>query len=126
MRGRGWNHTFTGNNGSGQGGGFLVTGDEFDVLDSAAVGDGDCADDGARFEVPETESVCSLDTGGWLEDGERDDEIRSKHDIIGEIDGQSVRRELLLENVQGACDVFGPFVDDVEVCVGFDESTGSG
>lgn len=34
-------------------------------------------------------------------------------------------RELLLEDVQGACDIFGPLVDYVEVRICFDEPTGS-
>lgn len=66
-----------GSDGGGERGAFLVAGDELDVLDAGAVGDGDCVDDLAAGQFPEAKGVGLLDAvdGGRLQDGEWDDEV---------------------------------------------------
>jgi hypothetical protein len=107
---------------------FLVAGDELDVLDALAVGDGDCADDFAAAEFPEAQGVGFLDAGdgGGLQDCYWDYEVGCEDDVLVEVDGEAVGRELLAENVERGAYVFGPLVDDVEVGVCLDKTTGRG
>jgi len=67
----------TRSDGGGEGCGLFVSRDEFDVLDAGAVGDGDCADNFARAEFPQTKGVGLLDSSDacGLEDGDGDDEV---------------------------------------------------
>lgn len=114
----------TGADGGGKSSGLGVAGNELDVLDTSAVGDGDGADDLARAEFPETEGVGLLnavDAGGF-EDGDWDDEVRGQDDVLLEIDAEAVRAELLAKDVQGRGHIFRPLVDDVELSIGLDET----
>lgn len=103
---------------------LLVARDEFDVLDTLAIGDGDRADDLAGAQLPQAEGVGLLDTvdGSRLEDGDWDDEVRGQDDVVLEINGEAMGAELLAENIEGGRNIFGPFVDDVEIGIGFDET----
>ena len=110
--------------GCGERGGFWVSGDELDVLNAGAVGDRDGGDDLAGGKFPEAQCVGLLDAGcrGGLEDGDGYDEVAGQYDVLVEVDAQAVGRELLAKDVEGRADIFGPLVDDVEVCIGFDEA----
>ena len=87
------------------------------------IGNSDGADDLAGGKLPQTKSVRTLDTESRLEDSDRDNEVRSEDDVLLEINGQTVRRELLSENVECAVHIFGPLVDNVKVRVGLDQAT---
>lgn len=112
--------------GGGEGGALRVARDELDVLDAAAVGDGDGAEDGAGLQVPQAQSVGAQDLERRLEDAERHDEVGCQDDVLVPVDAQAVRAELLAQDVEQARNVFGPLVDDVEVGVGLDEAAGRG
>jgi len=103
---------------------LLIAGDEFHVLNTAAVGNRDGADDGSCVQFPKAESVSVLDTERRFQDGDRDDEVGCQHHVVLEIDAQTMGRELLAQNVESSRDVFGPLVNNVEVGVRLDESAG--
>lgn len=105
--------------GRGECGALGVAGDELDVLDSAAVWDGDGGDDGPGGEAPETQRVCLLDAVGGLEDGQGDDEIRGQDDVLVKVDAQTVRGELFAKNVEKTVHVLWPFVEDVALSISF-------
>jgi len=90
----------------------------------AYVGDGDGRQNLASREVPETKSISILSAQARLEDAKRDNEIRGQDKILLEVDGETVGRELLAENVESALDILGPLVDDVEVGISLDETAG--
>jgi hypothetical protein len=117
-----------GSDGGSERSGLWVTRDEFDVLDSSAVGDGDGRDDFARVELPEAKRVCFLDAHGRsrLEDRDGDDKVGGQDELLVEVDGQTVRRELLAEDVESRRHIFGPLVDDVEVGISLDETAWRG
>lgn len=110
----------------GNGGALLVAGDELDVLNTGAVGDGDGRDDGPVLEVPEPESRSLLDAESGLENAERHNKVRSQDDLLLKVDAEAVGVELLAENVEGALNIFGPLVDDVTSGVRLDEAAGRG
>jgi hypothetical protein len=64
------------------------------------VGESDGADDLAVVEAPETQSVGPLDAQSGLQDGDGNDEVRGQDDVVLPIDVESVRGELLSENVE--------------------------
>lgn len=103
-----------------------VSGDELHVLDSAAVGDGDCGDDGVGVEIPETESVGVLDSQRRFEDGDGHDEIGCEANAFFVIYGEAVGRKLRAQNVESSIDVIGVLVDDVEVRIKFYEAARGG
>lgn len=108
---------------SGDGSRLLVSWDEFDVLNATTIGNSDGVGDSTVRKPPEAKSIGSLNTKSRLENGDRNDKVRGKDQIVLKIDGETVGRELLAENVQGAFDVFRPLVDDVVVLVGLDQAT---
>lgn len=112
--------------GGGDGGGLLVAGDELDILDTATVGDGQGADDGALLEVPQAESVGVDDACAGLEDGDGDDEVRGEDQVGIPVDGETVGGKGLPEDVDGAGQILRVLSDDVEVLVGLDEATWGG
>lgn len=59
-----------------EGGGFRVAWDKFHILDTASIRNGDRADDSPRSQIPKSERVGVLDTERWLQDGDRDHEVR--------------------------------------------------
>lgn len=77
-------------NSSGDGSRLLVSGDELDILNATAVGDGDGVGDSTIRKPPETKSIGSLNTKSRLENGDRNDKVRGKDQIILEIDGETV------------------------------------
>lgn len=112
--------------GGGDGSRLLVTGDELDVLDTATVGDGKGADDGALLEVPEAKGVGVDDAGAGLEDGDWDDEVGGEDQVGFPVDGETVGSKGLAEDVDGAGQILRVLSDDVEVLVGLDEATWGG
>lgn len=52
------------------------------------------------------------------------DEIRSENELLFPINAQSMRRELLTQNVEGTLYILRPFVDDVKVGISLNETTG--
>lgn len=77
-----------GADGGGESSGLGVTWDEFDVLDTLAVGDGDGRNDLAGAEFPETKGIGLLDANGasGLEDRHGHDEVGSEDDVLVEVD----------------------------------------
>lgn len=61
-----------------------------------------------------------------LQDGDGFDEIRSENELLLPVNAQSMRRELLTQNVEVALHILGPFVDDVKVGISLNETTGRG
>jgi hypothetical protein len=114
-----------GTNSSSKSSGLRVARNELDVLDTLTIRDSDSGDDLATIEFPQTESVSLLDADGAsrLEDGDRDNKVGSQYDLLIEVDGQTMGRELLAEDVEGRLDIFWPFVDDVEVGISLNETT---
>lgn len=125
----------------GQSGTLLVAGDELDVLDTSAVGNGDGADDLAAGQSPEAKSVGLLNAEGrdGLENAQRHDKIGSQYDILLKVNAQTVRSELRSENVEllesvksskskriwetySALNILRPLVDDVTLGVGLDQT----
>lgn len=102
---------------------LLVSWNELDILDTAAVGDLNAVQDCAGVEIPKADAVASNDAGTWLEDGDGNDEVGSEDVAVLEVDGETVGRELAVEHAQHAWNIFWPLVDDVVVCVGFDETS---
>jgi hypothetical protein len=64
------------------------------------VGESDGADDLAVVEAPETQSVGPLDAESGLQDGDGDDKVRGQDNVVLPVDVESVRGELLSENVE--------------------------
>lgn len=112
--------------GGGDGSRLLVTWDELDVLDTATVGDGQGADDGAAVEVPQTQGVGVDNARAGLQDGDRDDEVRGENQVVLPVDGETVGGKGLAENVDGAGQILRVLSDDVEVLIGLDEATWGG
>jgi hypothetical protein len=77
-------------NSSGDGSRLLVAWDELDILNATTVGNGNGVGDRAIRKPPETKSVGSLDTKSRLENGDRNDKIRGKDQILLEIDRETV------------------------------------
>lgn len=65
-----------------------------------------------------------LNTKGWFQDRDRNNEIRGKNEVLFPINTKTVWAELFAEDVQCSSDVLGIFVDDVEVGIGLDEAAG--
>lgn len=62
---------------------------------------------------------------GGLEDRDWLDKVRSENELVLPVKAQTVRRELLSENVESTIHILGPLVDDVKVGIGFNQTTGS-
>ena len=90
------------------------------------VRDLDGADNFPLAEVPQSESVGLLNSEGRLEDRDGGDEVGGQHDVLLEVDGKTVRNELLLEDTENAGDILGPFVDNVEVGIGLNKTARGG
>ena len=78
-------------NSSGNSSRLLVSWDKLDVLNATTVGNGNGVGDGAIGKPPETKSVSSLDTKSRLENGDRNDKVRGKDQVVLEIDRETVR-----------------------------------
>lgn len=52
------------------------------------------------------------------------DEIRSENKLLLPVNAQSMRRELLAQDVESALHILGPFVDDVKIGISLNETTG--
>lgn len=63
-----------------------------------------------------------LNAKGRLQDGDRDNKVRSENKVLFPIDAETVRAELFTQNVERAWHIFGPLVNDVEVRVGLNET----
>lgn len=90
----------------------------------AYIRNGKSAEDLSRVQIPETQCIGMADSETGLQDSNRLDEVRSQNELLLPIDTKSVRRELLLKNVEGALHILGPFVDDVEIGISLNETTG--
>lgn len=112
--------------GGGDSSRLLVTGDELDVLDTTTVGDGQSADNGAAVEVPQAEGVGVDNACAWLQDGDRDDEVRGEDQVVLPVDGETVGSKGLAENVDGGGQILRVLSDDVEILIGLDETTWGG
>jgi len=88
------------------------------------VRDGKSADNLSRVEIPETKGISMAHSKTGLQDSDGLDEVRSKDELLLPVNAQSVRRELLTKNVEGALHILRPFVDDVKVGIGLDKTTG--
>lgn len=67
-----------------------------------------------------------LNTKGWLQDSHGDNKVRGENEVLLPINTETVRAELLSEYIESSCDVFGELMDNVEVGIGFDETSGRG
>lgn len=65
-------------------------------------------------------------TSTGLQDSDGLNEIGGKNQLLLPVNAKTVRRELLTKNVEGSLHILGPFVDNVEVGIGLDETTGRG
>ena len=76
---------------------LLISWDKFDVLDATTVGNSNSIGDSTIRQSPKTNSIGSLDTKSRLENGDRNGEVRSKDQVVLEIDRDRemriVRRE---------------------------------
>lgn len=63
-----------------------------------------------------------LDTSGRLKDRQWDDEVRRQNDVLVEVNGKAMRRELLAKNVKGAGNILRPLMNDVVVSVRLNEA----
>ena len=90
----------------------------------AYIGNGKSAENLSRVEIPEAQCIGMAHSKTRLQDSTRLDEVGSQDELLLPIDAKSVRRELLLENVEGALHILGPFVNDVEVGVSLNKTTG--
>lgn len=90
------------------------------------VRNGDGADDGLGVQIPQAQGVRTPDAEGGLEDGHGLDKVRGENQLPLPVDAQTVRRELLSQNVQQAGRVLRPLVDDVEVGIRLDQTAGRG
>lgn len=86
------------------------------------VGDGNCRNDAARVKVPESQGVGLLDSGRWLQNRQGYDKVRSKNNLLLEVNAQTVRGELLFKNVKRALNIFWPLMDDVTTSISLDKS----
>lgn len=59
-----------------------------------------------------------------LQNSNRLDEVGSQDELLLPIDAKSVRRELLLKDVEGTLHILRPFVNDVKVGISLNETTG--
>jgi len=112
----------------GEGGGLFVAGDKLDVLDTLTIRDSDGRNDLARAKLPQTKRVGLLnaDGRGRLQNGNGYDEVRGQNDVLVEANAQTVRAELLAENVESTLHILRPLVNDVKLSVSFDEATRRG
>lgn len=55
-----------------------------------------------------------------LQDRDRDNKVGSKNEVLFPINAETVRAELLSQDVECSCYVFGVLMDDVEISIGFD------
>lgn len=60
-------------------------------MHSTYIGNGNGGDNLASVKIPETKSISLLNTRGRLEDGQRDNKVRSKDDLLLPVDAQAVR-----------------------------------
>lgn len=65
-----------------------------------------------------------LDAGGGLEDGEGNNKVRRQANLLLIVDGQTMRAELLLEDIECALNILWPLMDDVKILIRFDEAAG--
>jgi hypothetical protein len=78
----------------------------------------------AALEIPEAESVGLLDTSSGLQNRQRDNKVRGEKDVLLKVNAETVRRELLPKDVEGAVNIFGPLVDNVALRVSLNEAAG--
>lgn len=117
---------FTCDNSGSESSGFVVSWDELDVLDTTSSWDFNGGDDGSGVEIPKTEGVGTLDTGGWLQDGKRDDKVRGQDDLLVPVDAKTVWVELLSKDVGRSSDILWPFVENVATGISLNETTWRG
>ena len=103
----------------GEGSGLFVAGNELDILDTLTGGDSDGGDDLARAELPQAKRVGLLDAngGGGLQNSNRHNEVRGQDDVLVEVNAQTVRTELLAENVESTRDILRPLMNNIELSI---------
>ena len=84
------------------------------------------AQDLPRIQVPETKGVSMANSETGLQDTDRLDKVRCENQLLLPVNAQSVRRELLTQNVEGALHILRPLVDDVKVGIGLNETARRG
>lgn len=77
-------------------------------------------------KVPQTKRVCMANSKTGLQDTDGLNKVRGKNEFLLPVNAQSVRRVLLVQNVEVAFHILGPLVDDVEVLVGFNQTARGG
>jgi hypothetical protein len=104
--------------GCGDSCGLFVSRDELDVLDSTTldgvsayifwdlgyarktyIRDGKGADDCSRVQVPQPQSVGMHNPDTWLEDGDWNNKVGGYNEVVIPVNGETVRRELLANDV---------------------------
>lgn len=90
----------------------------------AYIGNGKGAENLSRVEIPEAQGIGMAHSKTRLQDSNRLDEVGGQDELLLPIDAKTVRRELLLKNVEGAFHILRPFVNDVKVGISLNETTG--
>lgn len=79
-----------------------------------------------RIQIPKTKRVGTTNTQTRLEDTDRFHKVRGENELVLPVDAETVRRELLSQDVEGTLHIFGPLVDDIEVGICLDETSRTG
>jgi hypothetical protein len=88
------------------------------------VGDGKSTENLSGVQIPKAKGIGMAHTKTGLQDSDGLDEVGSENELLLPVNTQSVRRELLTKNVEGSLNILGPFVDDVKIGIGLNETAG--
>lgn len=88
--------------------------------------DSESAQDLARLKIPKTQSIGVANTQRWLQDSNRLDKVRCQNVSSVPVNAETVGRKLISENIQQTINILRPFMDDIEVLVGLNQTARSG
>jgi hypothetical protein len=110
-------------NSGGKGSRLGMSRDELDVLDTTSIWEVNCGDDLAVVETPETKGGGLLDAECGLEDGQRHNIVRCKHDVVFPVNAQAMGTELFAQDIESPLNILGPLVNDITFGIGLNETS---
>lgn len=75
------------------------------------------------FQVPKTQCVSTTNSRAGLQNTDGLHKVRCQNELLLPVDGQPVRGELLIQDVEDSWDILGPLVNDIKLVVGLDKTT---